>query len=63
MTGGRLPLHYLAGMGEAKPLFFIRGVSNCFATAQVDIQARDHQGDTHCMSRRAPARPMFLIGC
>jgi ankyrin repeat protein len=43
---GRTPLHYLAALGKGSPLFFIRGITNCFPTPPVDVQARDQDGNT-----------------
>ena len=43
---GQTPLHCLAGLGSQSPLFFIHGVTDCFASPKVELSARDHQGDT-----------------
>jgi ankyrin repeat protein len=54
---GQTPLHYLAALGRDKPLSFIRGITNCFASPKADISARDHQGDTpmHIAARTGTA--------
>jgi cytohesin len=43
---GQTPLHYLAALGPQGPLFFIRGVTNSFASPKVIVSARDHLGNT-----------------
>ena len=43
---GKTPLHYLAGLGDQKPLFFIRGIDQILVDAKVDFQARDNDGNT-----------------
>ena len=43
---GKTPLHYLAALGNQKPLVFIRGVGDAFASAKVDLNARDNDGNT-----------------
>jgi len=43
---GKTPLHYLAALGDQKPLFFIHGVEQIFINAKVDFNARDNDGNT-----------------
>ena len=43
---GQTPLHCLAALGHQHHLFFIRGITNCFASPKVDVSAPDHEGDT-----------------
>jgi len=43
---GKTPLHYLAALGDQRPMFFIRGVDQVFITAKVDFNARDNEGNT-----------------
>jgi len=45
-NNGKTPLHYLAALGDQKPLFFIRGVDQIFINAKVDFNARDNDGNT-----------------
>jgi len=42
---GRTALHYLAAMG-GQPLFFVRSITNKFATSKADLEARDNEGNT-----------------
>jgi ankyrin repeat protein len=43
---GKTPLHYLAALGDQRPLFFIRGIDQIFINAKVDFQIRDNDGNT-----------------
>jgi len=43
---GKAPLHYLAALGNQKPLFFLRGIDQAFKDAKVDFQSPDRDGDT-----------------
>jgi ankyrin repeat protein len=43
---GKTPLHYLAGLGQKSPMFFIHGIGEVFSATNVNIDARDNHGDT-----------------
>ena len=42
---GKTLLH-AAALGDQKPLFFVRGVGDALAAARLQVDARDHDGDT-----------------
>lgn len=57
---GKTPLHYLAGLGDQRPMFFIRGIDGVFVAARVDFSARDTDGDTPLhIAARTGTRDVF----
>jgi ankyrin repeat protein len=43
---GQTAFHYLAALGEERPMFFIRGIGDTLIAAKANVQARDNAGNT-----------------